>query len=245
MSSVRELSFLARPLADQETLGIGLGLVGLVTSLLAMKIHPAVAWSALIVISRPIFSLGPKTLKARPRFDQSPIHREMIIAHQPALSGLFHHRIEKQSSYFMLQQPIAVLAEHRGIETLFLKLHVQKPAKQQIVAQLLAKLPLAPHRVQRDQQQRLQNPLGGYRWPSDLGIHPVKHSGQFLKLLIRHPLNPSQRMVIGNAFLNGNKSQHARLSVLDSPHQRLRSYIWRHTNICGVLQIRKISKPES
>src|SRR5919109_1508366 len=77
MSSVTKLRFFSRPLAHQKTVGIGLGLMGLVTSLLAVKVHPAVGRIALIVISPPIFSLWPKTLKACPRFDQSPIHREM------------------------------------------------------------------------------------------------------------------------------------------------------------------------
>jgi hypothetical protein len=44
-----------------------------------------------------IFSLGPKALQARPRFDQSPVHREMIIAHHRFIFQLsnfssFHHR---------------------------------------------------------------------------------------------------------------------------------------------------------
>src|SRR5574341_1334890 len=124
MGPVTKLRFFSWPLAHQKTVGVGLGLMGLVTSLLAVKIHPAVAWIAWVVISRLIFSLGPQTLKACPGLDQRPVHGEMIVTHQPALSGLSDHRVEKQPAHLMLQQPIAVLAEHRGIKTLFLKLHV-------------------------------------------------------------------------------------------------------------------------
>ena len=84
----------------------------------------------------------------------------MIVAHQFVFSRLSDHGVEKQSPHLVFHQPITVLAKHRGIETRFLKLHVQKPAKQQIVAQLLAKLPLASDRIQPDEQQRFQYPLG-------------------------------------------------------------------------------------
>jgi hypothetical protein len=77
----------------------------------------------------------------------------MLVAHQLGFARVTDHRVEKQPSYLVLHQPLTVLAKDRGIETFFLKLHVQKPAKQKIVAQLLAKLPLASHRVKRNQQQ--------------------------------------------------------------------------------------------
>src|SRR3974390_216686 len=138
----------------------------------------------------------------------------MIVAHQPSLSGLFHHRRKEQPPHLVLHQPLAVLAENRGIEAFFNQLHVQKPAKQQIVTQLLAKLPLASHRVKGDQQQRLQYLLRGHRRPSHLRIHPVKNLRQFHKLSIRHCFDFSQRMIGRNAPLYRDQSQHARLSVL-------------------------------
>lgn len=84
----------------------------------------------------------------------------MIVAEQVGLPRLVDHGIEKQSPHFMFHQALAVLAKHRRIETLFLYLHVQKPAKQQVITQLLAELPLASDRIQRDEQQRFENPLG-------------------------------------------------------------------------------------
>jgi hypothetical protein len=76
----------------------------------------------------------------------------MIVTHQLGLSGLFNHRPEKQSAHLVVHQPVAVLAEYRGIENLFNQFHIQKSAKQKIVPQLLAKLPLAPDRVKPDQE---------------------------------------------------------------------------------------------
>jgi len=52
----------------------------------------------------------------------------------------------------VFHQPLPVLAQYCGIETLFNQFHIQKPAKQKIVPQLLAKLPLAPDRVKPDLQ---------------------------------------------------------------------------------------------
>src|SRR6266436_6970626 len=116
MRPVTKLSFFTRPFAHQKTVRIGARLMGVVTALLTVKIHPAVASIARIVISRSFFTLGPKTLKARPGLDQRPVHRKMIVAHQPRSSGLPDHCVEKQSSHFVLHQPLAVLAEHRGIK---------------------------------------------------------------------------------------------------------------------------------
>src|SRR6266496_4090504 len=96
MRPVTKLRLFSRPLTHQTTVGIGGGLMGLVFALLAVKIHPAVARISPILISRPIFSLGSKTLKARPGLDQSPIHRKMIVTHQSSSSGLPNHRLKEQ-----------------------------------------------------------------------------------------------------------------------------------------------------
>ena len=161
MRPVTKLRLLARPLAYQTAVRIGPRLMGLVAAFFAVKVYPAIAWISLIFVARSILSLGSKALEACPGLDQSSIHRKMIITHQFGLSGLSNHRVEKQSAHLVFHQPLAVLAEYRGIETLFNQFHIQKPAKQKIVAQLLAKLPLAPDRVKRDQQQRFQATCAG------------------------------------------------------------------------------------
>src|SRR6266850_2251414 len=242
MRPVTQLSLFSRPLAHQKTVGIRAGLMGLVAAFLAMKIHPAVAWIALIFISRSLFPFRPKTLQACPRLDQSPIHREMIVAHQPSPSGLSHHRLKKQSPHLVLHQPLAVLTEYRRIKALFLKLHVQKPAKQQIIAQLLAELALASDRVKRDQQQRLQDLLRRHRGPTHFGIHLIKNPRQSQKLSIRHRFDPSERMLTWNTALYRNQSQHTCLSVLRPAHPRLQRYNFYHLIMHGDLQCRKNSR---
>jgi hypothetical protein len=50
-----------------------------------------------------------------------------------------------------------------------------------------------------------------------LGVHPIKHRGELLKLLIRQLFHPSQQMVSGNPFRNRNVSLRALLPALNSP----------------------------
>ena len=169
----------------------------------------------------------------------------MIVAHQPRSSGLPNHRLKEQPPHLVLHQPLAVLAKYRRIKTFFHQLHVQKPTEKKIVVQLLAKLPLASHRIKRDQQQRLQNLLGCHRGPSHCRIHSIKNPRQFQKLLIRHCLDFSQRMIGGNTPLYRDQSQHAYLSVLRSPHSRLQRYNLRHLNMRRDLQSRKNLKTRS
>src|SRR5499433_717647 len=236
MGPITQLGLFARPLTHQTTVGIGSGLMSLVAAFLTMKIHPTVARISWSFIPRPIFSFSSKTLKAGPGLDQSPIDCKMIVAHQPGPSSLSDYGFKKHSPHLVRHQPLTVLAEYRGVNTLFLKLHVQKPAKQKSVTQLLAKLPLAPDRVKRDQQQRLQYLLRCHRGPSHLGIHPVKDLRQSRKLLIRHRFDQSQWMVAWNTGLDRKQRQHTCLSVLSPAHQRLRKYLRCHINIDGHFQ---------
>src|SRR5215813_8933046 len=125
MGPITQLGLFARPLTHQTTVGIGSGLMSLVAAFLTMKIHPTVARISWSFIPRPIFSFRSKTLKAGPGLDQSPIDCKMIVAHQPGPSSLSDYGFKKQSPHLVRHQPLTVLAEYRGVKTLFLKLHVQ------------------------------------------------------------------------------------------------------------------------
>ena len=83
MRPVTKLRLFARPLAHQKTVGIGGGLMGVVSALLAMKIHPAVAWISLIFIPRPLLAFGPKTLKTGPRLRRWPKGSEDFVGTVP------------------------------------------------------------------------------------------------------------------------------------------------------------------
>jgi len=61
------------------------------------------------------------------------------------------HRREELRGHFVFQQPVSIPTECAGIESFLDHVHVEKPAEQQVVLKLLAELPLAPDRVERDQ----------------------------------------------------------------------------------------------
>src|SRR5215471_12668934 len=100
MRPVTQLGLFARPLAGQQTLGVGLRLMGVVTALLSVKVHPTVARISLIFVPRSIFPLRAKALETCPRLNQGPVHREMIVAHQLGFSRLSDYGVEKQSPHF-------------------------------------------------------------------------------------------------------------------------------------------------
>src|SRR6266436_4430824 len=74
MRPVTKLSLFTRPFAHQKTVRIGARLMGVVAALLTVKIHPAVAPIARIVISRSFFTLGPKLLRLAQASIQRPVH---------------------------------------------------------------------------------------------------------------------------------------------------------------------------
>ncbi len=86
-----------------------------------------------------------KTFLAGPGFDQRAIHREVFIRHIPP--RLFPHALEKHSRHFLIQQPLAILAEHRVIPHRFVHFHAHEPAEQQVVVELLHQHPLAADRI--------------------------------------------------------------------------------------------------
>jgi hypothetical protein len=82
MSSIAEFRLLPSTLAHQPTLRIRRRLMGLVASLLPMKVHRGIPRVSIGRSLRAPLSLGPETLQARPSFDQCPVHRKVIVTHQ-------------------------------------------------------------------------------------------------------------------------------------------------------------------
>ena len=145
MSQIAQLGFLTGRLLIEPGLGIRARCVGLVTAHLAAKLSSTSA-TALIVV------LAAKALLPSPSLDQRPIHREVLVRHQPG--RLRFHMGEKPLCQVLVQQPITVLAEHGVIPYWVIDLQAHKPAKQQVVVQLLHQQPFAPHRIENLQQQR-------------------------------------------------------------------------------------------
>jgi hypothetical protein len=81
-ATVAQLRLLARALARQLRIWIGLRRVRLIAAVLTVKIHGRISW----IVRRPrtILFSGLKTLKTRPGFQQLSVHREVLIRCRPS-----------------------------------------------------------------------------------------------------------------------------------------------------------------
>ena len=80
-----------------------------------------------------------------------------------------------------LQQPVAVLGEHRHVPDRRIHRQADEPAKQHVVGDLLHQLAFRPHRVECLQQQRPQQLLRRDRIPTASSVQRVELSRQPLQ----------------------------------------------------------------
>ena len=121
-------------------------------------------------------------------------------------------------AHSVLQQPLPVLREHRGVEAALHQLHAQEPAEQQVVVQLLTEGALAPHRVERNQQGCLQQALRRNGRPPHVRIHPVELGRQPGQGLIGQGLDGAERVIGWHALFHVHEGQHRHLRLLPSTH---------------------------
>jgi hypothetical protein len=69
----------------------------------------------------------------------------VIIAQQAQPSCLSDDLVKEALGHIMLEQLAPILRKHRRIEAGLHQAHIQEPAKQQMVVDLLAEGALAPH----------------------------------------------------------------------------------------------------
>jgi hypothetical protein len=131
--------------------------------------RPKKKWVARVV-GRPlvVVVLLLEALERRPRLDQRPVHREVVGAHQPRLVSLLDDGPQELARRVVNDQPVAVVREDRRHEARLAHVHVEQPAEEQVVVELLAELPLAAHRVQRDLQLRPRPDPFGYSFGGEL-----------------------------------------------------------------------------
>ena len=110
--------------------------------------------------------LRPEALHAGPGLDQRAVDREVLVRQQRLDLGLGQHRAQELGRDLALEQPVAVLGEHRHVPDRIVDAEPDEPAEQQVVVELLHQLPLRAHRVERLQQQRPQQLLRRDRGPA-------------------------------------------------------------------------------
>src|SRR5215467_6944216 len=160
MSGVAQLGLLARSLARQPGLRISRRLMGIVAAPLTVKVDARVAG---VVIVRGLLLrliLGLEALVPGPRLDQRAVDREVLIAEQPLVAGLFDHRREKTFRHLALEQALPVLSKSRCVPHLIVDAKPHEPTEQEVVVELLHQKPLAAYRIKELQQKRSQQLLG-------------------------------------------------------------------------------------
>src|ERR1039457_516631 len=182
-----------------------------------MKIDCGVASVALRRFAVSI--LASETLGPRPRFQQRPIYREVLVTEQTVLAQLPHHAFEKRAGNVPCQQPVPVLAEHRRHPHLIVHVQPHKPPEQNVVIELLHQQPFAPDRVQHLQQQRPQQLLRRNRWPSVRRVQPRKLARQLSHHRIHQFAYRAQRMIPWYPLLRRKITEHRSLLSILSAHR--------------------------
>ena len=88
------------------------------------------------------------------------IGAEMLIAGEPLLHRLAHHAAEEALDDPELRQPRPVAREGGGVEDVHRRIHVQEPAEERVGVDPFDQLRFGADRVQRLQEQCLEQPLG-------------------------------------------------------------------------------------
>lgn len=131
--------------------------------------------------------LAPHALVAGPGLDEGAVHTEVLAREQPPPLGHLHRRVEQLRDRIVLDQPVTVLAEDRVVPDGVLDGQTDKPAKQQVVLDLLHQLPLAANAVEHLQQHRTHELLGGDARSATSDVSLV-HGGEL-------DIHPRQRVI--------------------------------------------------
>ena len=209
-------------LAEQPRIGIGGGGVRVVAPPLAVEVTLGIAPAAgarwRFAAS---FRLRFEALHAGPRFNERAVDAEVVVREQPADLGLAQHRLEELRGDLALQEPVAVLGEHRHVPDRRVHRQADEPAEQQVVVQLLHELALRAHRIESLQQQRPQQLLGRDRRPAVVGIELVEGWRQDAQRLVHQRLDRPQRVILGHPRLAAHIAEQALGPNVVTPHRQI------------------------
>jgi hypothetical protein len=142
----------------------------------------------------------------------------MLVRQPAAILGQPHNLGKEQVCHLVLQQPALVLRERGVIKSRFVRVQIEEPAKQQIVLQPLAELPLRANRVECHQHLCHQQPLRRNRRPAvrrvdlvEVRVHPRQH-------LVQQALDRADRMIRRNHRLHVYQTRHTHLGLFFAAH---------------------------
>lgn len=144
----------------------------------------------------------------------------MLAARESGVLGLPHDEPEELAADLVFQKALAVLGKRRGVEAGAHHVHVEEPAEQQVVVELLAELPLAADREQRHQNHGLEQPLRRNGCAADPAVHLVELSGELGEGPVSEHLHLTKTVVLRDSVGRGNQAQHRRLLGIFTAHDQ-------------------------
>ena len=142
------------------------------------------------------------------------------VPHLAIVPSILHYT---QPGDIVLEQAFSVLAEHACVERPLGEVHVEEPAEQHVVAELLAELTLASDRVERHQEHRLQQALWRDRWSAPVRVHALEHGVELMQYALHQRPDAAERMVRRDHALDRHQGQHRRLFRGLAAHVPIRS----------------------
>src|SRR5271165_920192 len=216
MSHVAKLGRRARALSIELRLRIRGRGMRLVAARLAVKITGLITSAATGSIIRLV--LRPVAAVRSPGLDQGPINAEVLVAEQTRGVRLRNDRVEQVSGDIGAEQPVAVLAEGRVIPDRLIDRQTHKPAKQQVVLELLDQHPLAADRIEHLQQQSANQSLRRDRWTAVLRVQTLELAVYLRKCFGNDPPDRAQRVVRRYPALRRDVAKHPFLLRIGSAH---------------------------
>ena len=216
MPAVAELRRLAVALSHEARVRIGRALVRGVRALLTLEVdHPG----AVAAVPGRLTVLALEALERGPRVDERAVDGEVIRGQEIVPAGKADHFIEKTPCDVGDHQALAQSAEVRLVEACALQIHVEKPAKKNVVVELLAKLAVGPNRVQRYQQLPLEQPFGSNRRAPHTRIQRIEVRRNGAQGPVGQFLNSPQRMIRRHARLRREIMEHRGLRIELAAHR--------------------------
>jgi hypothetical protein len=155
------------------------------------------------------------------RLHQRAVDGEVIIRQQRRHLPVREDRLQELLGNVGFQQPVAVLGVGRMIPDRVVDAEPDKPAKQQIVIELLHQLALGPDRVERLDQRAAQQSLGCDRGPAEGRVHRRELGIERDQHLVDDLADYAQRVVRRHPLLQINVREQRPRHRIRSAHRRL------------------------
>ncbi len=129
-----------------------------------------------------------------PGLQQGAIDREVLVAEERLELGCRHQLLQEAAHDLLVEKSFPVFGECGGVPDRIIRAEPHKPAKQQVVVELLQQKALGADPVERLQKRDQQQLLRRHRWPAFCRVQRAEGGIESIKGLIRQFSDPPQRM---------------------------------------------------